>query len=70
MKIVDLLESFTISVSNEEQKLLDKLNGPRDVDSFSERDKFIIDGLIRKNLVVKVKHNRSYSVVKNSIEIS
>jgi len=45
--------------------LLDKLNGPRALDEFSEREKFILENLIRKSLVTKIKDGNSYSVTKN-----
>lgn len=65
MKIQDVLENFVIHVSNEEKTLLDKLNGPRALDEFSEREKFILENLIRKSLVTKIKDGNSYSVTKN-----
>jgi len=65
MKIQDVLENFVIHVSNEEKTLLDKLNGHRALDEFSEREKFILENLIRKSLVTKIKDGNSYSVTKN-----
>ena len=65
MKIQDVLENFVIHVSNEEKALLDRLNGLRAIDEFTEREKFILENLIRKSVVSKIKNGGSYSVSKN-----
>lgn len=62
MKIRDLLENFSIHTSSEEDSLLSRLNGPRAIEDFTEREKFILENLIRKSLVTKIKNGRSYSV--------
>lgn len=65
MKIRDVLENFVIHISNEEKALLDRLNGPRAFEDFSEREQFILENLIRKSLVTKIKNGGSYSVTRN-----
>lgn len=65
MKIRDVLENFSIQASNEEKALLSSLNGPRAIEDFSEREQFILESLIRKSLVIKIKNGRSYSVAVN-----
>jgi hypothetical protein len=65
MKIRDVLENFSIHASNEENALLASLNGPRAIEDFSEREQFILENLIRKSLVIKIKNGRSYSVAVN-----
>jgi len=65
MKIKDLLKSFTIQVSNEEQSLLDKVKGVTEIAAFNERERFIIESLVRKSLLTKVKHEGRYLVTKN-----
>lgn len=64
MKINDLIEGFEIFTSNEEAKMLAKLSSPAYLESFSERDKFIIEGLIRKSLVIKIG-DRNPRVIAN-----
>jgi hypothetical protein len=54
MKINELLNEFTIYTSLEEQKLLDTLSEVHLLNSFSEREQFIIEGMIRKSLVIKI----------------
>lgn len=54
MKISELIESFEVFTSNEEDKILAKLSAPAYLESFSDRDRFIIEGLIRKSLVIKI----------------
>ena len=66
MKLNQLISEFTISVSNEEKKLLEYMDTDiRPFSSFSERDQFIIEGLIRKSIVSKVYNKGSILVVVN-----
>jgi len=65
MKINELIQSFTIQMSNEENDLYCSLNGYRALDSFTERERFVIENLIRKSLVSKVVSNGQATVVKN-----
>lgn len=54
MKINELLGEFTIYRSREEDEMLKRLETASFLNSFSERDRFIIEGLIRKSLVIKI----------------
>ena len=54
MKINDLLSSFNVYTSNEEQKVLEKLFNPALLSEFTEHEQFVIEGLIRKSLVIKI----------------
>ena len=66
MKLNQLISEFTISVSNEEKKLLEYIDTDiRPFSSFSEREQFIIEGLIRKSIVSKVYNKGSILVVVN-----
>ena len=65
MKLNELITEFTIAVSNEEQNMLDNMSGVTPIDSFDERERFIIENLIRKSLVSKVKHNGIVMVLVN-----
>lgn len=49
-------------MNNEEKKLYNSIRGTMPLDSFDERDQFIIDGLVRKSLVSKV-NNKGYTLV-------
>ena len=49
-------------MNNEEKKLYNSIRGTMPLDSFDERDQFIIDGLVRKSLVRKV-NNKGYTLV-------
>lgn len=60
-----LSEVFDIYTTNEEQTVLDKMDSVVPIESYTEREQFIIENLIRKSLVTKIKHNQSYLVVKN-----
>lgn len=54
MKINELIKEFEVYTSNEEKRVLDQLERPRSFNSFSERDQFTIESLIRKSLVIKI----------------
>jgi hypothetical protein len=54
MKLNELLKSFEIYTSNEEKNLLARLKYPQTLTSFSEYDQFIIEGMIRKSLVIRI----------------
>lgn len=65
MKINELISSFTVQITNEEEALLEKIQGPSHLEMFNERERFVIENLIRKNLVSKIKRNSTYMVMKN-----
>jgi hypothetical protein len=54
MKLNELVKTFEIYTSNDEKAMLKKLNYPRALSSFSEREQFTIEGMIRKSLVIKI----------------
>jgi len=65
MKLNELLSKFEIYITNEEKEVLSKMKGMRPMEAYDERERFIIENLIRKSLVSKVKYHNSYMVVKN-----
>ena len=63
MKISDLIQgTYT---SNEEQEVIKKIKTATPLVSFSERDQVIIEQLVRKSLVSKIKHGSTILVVNN-----
>lgn len=54
MKINELLGGFSIYTSLEEESVLKKLGSPAYLSDFSEREQVIIEGMVRKSLVIKV----------------
>lgn len=68
MKINELINFFEIQTSNEEKEVLSKMSSARPLSSYSERDRFIIEGLIRKALVSKVIQDNTILVVANGSE--
>lgn len=64
MKLNELVKTFEIYTSNDEKEMLKKLNYPRALSSFSERDQFTIEGMIRKSLVIKIG-DRDPKVIAN-----
>jgi len=65
MKLNELIKSFDIFVTNEEKEVLNKMEGMRPMEAYTERERFVIESLIRKSLVSKVKYHNSYLVLKN-----
>jgi|TARA_X000000950_G_C13855018_1_gene636190 hypothetical protein len=65
MKINELIQDFRIHRSNEEQKVLDKCTELRSFDSFPERERFILENLIRKALVSKIMQGNTVMVKAN-----
>jgi len=62
MRITEIADIYT---SNEEQTVLDKMTSAQMIESYTERERFVIESLIRKSLVTKFQYNNSYLVVKN-----
>jgi hypothetical protein len=65
MKINELISDFEIYVSNEEATLLAKMQTNQPMESFTEREQFIIEGMIRKSIVTKIIKNNQTWVVSN-----
>lgn len=67
MKINQLLGEFTINMSNEERDLLNKMESVAPLMTYNERERFVIEGLIRKSLVSKVVKDNTVLVVQNEL---
>ena len=66
MKINELLGEFNIQRTNEEQKVLDRCSSEAiPMINFSERDRFILEALIRKALVSKIVKDGNILVIAN-----
>ena len=65
MKINELISDFEIYVSNEESALLSCMQNQTPIVSFTEREQFIIENLIRKSLITKIIKNNQTWVVSN-----
>jgi|688.fasta_scaffold1543113_2 hypothetical protein len=61
MKITDL-EIYT---TNEEKKLLDKLQKPCYFETLSEREQHVSENLVRKSLLRKIRYKGSTVVLPN-----
>lgn len=58
MKINELLHGFSIYTTLEEECMLKKLTTPSYLSEFSDREQVVIEGMIRKSLVIKIgSHN-------------
>lgn len=65
MKINELISDFEIYVSNEESALLSRMQTTQPMASFTEREQFIIENMIRKSIVTKIVKNNQILVVSN-----
>ncbi len=54
MRFNEIIKEFEIYTSNDEKKILEQLKDARPLSSFSEREQFTIESLIRKSLVIKI----------------
>ena len=67
MKINELLGKFEIFTTNEEYKLLAKLDTETPLQSFPERQRFVIENMIKKSLVSKKMRGKQVMVIRNDI---
>lgn len=65
MKINELLKDFQIYMTNEEKEILQRVEGLRPMEAYTEREQVVIENLIRKSLISKVKHNNTFMVQRN-----
>jgi hypothetical protein len=65
MKITDLSQDLKIALNNEEAELLERIEPVQPLSSFSERDRVVISGLVRKSCLSKTVVNKTVMVVKN-----
>lgn len=67
MKLNVLVQDFKIFVTNEEKKVLSKIDDIMPFESFNEREQTIIENLIRKSLVSKIQRKGSILVMANEL---
>jgi hypothetical protein len=67
MKVSELISNFTIAMSNEEASVLESMKDKplTPLHSFTQREQFVIETLIRKALVSKVVNNGTVLVMAN-----
>lgn len=65
MKLNELIQDFTIYASNEEKSVLERMDDVVPLQHFNDRDRVIIEGLVRKSLVSKVVQQGVIMVVRN-----
>lgn len=65
MKVNEFVKNLDVWTSQEEKKLLETINEPKILANFDEREKTIIDSLIRKSLLIKVQGKHSSYVYPN-----
>lgn len=65
MKINELISDFKIFTTIEENEVLKNLENLAHLDSFSPREQYVIENLVKKSLVSKIVHNNTTMVIKN-----
>lgn len=67
MKINELIKDFEIWTTNEESKLLEKLQKPIKLSSLDEHDQFVVQSMIRKSIIKKIGQQDPVVVVNEKI---
>jgi len=67
MKLNELITSFSIALSNEENDVLNKIEGVTSLLTYEEREQYIIQNLIRKSLVTRLNRDGETYIVKNDM---
>jgi hypothetical protein len=65
MRLNEFTRGIKVWASNEEQELLARINKPTMINAFEEREQAIIEGLIRKSLLIKVQGQHAIYVYPN-----
>jgi hypothetical protein len=66
MKMNELINSFEIFTTNEEKDLLGKIDArPHPISSYTEREQTIINNMVKKSLVSKVRDRDLFLVLRN-----
>jgi hypothetical protein len=65
MKLNELTGEFFIQTTNEEDALLGKISNACFIEGLSEREAFVVENLVKKSLVRKIKINGNVMVVPN-----
>lgn len=65
MTLNELVRNMHTWVSNEEQHVLDKITGLQPATIFSDREQQIIEGLVRKSLVVCIQDKGNTYIYPN-----
>jgi hypothetical protein len=63
MKLNELVRSLDTWTSREERAILETLKGLVSIKTFQEHERFIIESLIRKSLVIKVQGNHDETYI-------
>ena len=63
MKLNELVRSLDTWTSREERAMLEGLKGLVSMKTFAEHERFIIESLIRKSLVIKVQGNNNETYI-------
>jgi hypothetical protein len=66
MRINEFVRNIDVWMNQEERSLLESISEPRSVSSFNERERSIIESLIRKSLLIKVQGKHSSYVYPNA----
>lgn len=67
MKINELIKDFEIWTTNEESKLLEKLQKPIKLSSLDEHDQVVVQSMIRKSIIKKIGQQDPTVVVNEKI---
>jgi hypothetical protein len=63
MKINELISDFAIYMSNEEQAVYETITTPTPINNLNEREKYLIQNLIKKSLLSRIDKNNGLQLV-------
>ena len=67
MKLNELISDFQIFTTNEESALLEKMHHYHNLNEFDEHEQVVIDNLIKKSLISKVRYKNQVMVMKDDL---
>ena len=65
MIISDVLGPYDIFLSNEEKELVESITEVCSLDSFNEREQYLISNLVGRNILKRKLHQGSYLIKRN-----
>jgi len=68
MKLNELISDFNVFTTSEEKEVLSKCKQLRSFHSFTPREQFILETLIRKALVSKIVREKTVMVLANEYQ--
>jgi len=66
MNFSEITQGINVQISLEEKKLLEKMNTLCDYGEFTERQQYVLDNLVRKDIIKRVLYQGKTYLVNNA----